>query len=211
MASRINSMPCVFDATRRREPALVTHASTEATLAEDHGPGSDRLPRPPAAPWPNVSKPAGTTMNSWKSVEFSACWPPLMMLSNRNGQGVLVAVARAGGKPGRPLLRARAHVKARDTPRMALLPSLDLLPVPSSLDHRPIDATPGQGSSRPKQLGPDFAAHALRLPYRRPAPRSASRRRPAVPRPPCRRCWCRPGTAARPIGAVRRALRQPRR
>ena len=34
----------------------------------------------------NVAAPTGATMNSWKSVEFTACLPPLRMLKKGTGR-----------------------------------------------------------------------------------------------------------------------------
>src|SRR3954463_9467536 len=79
----------------------------------------------------NVSAPAGTTMNSWKSTLLSACAPPLRTFIIGTGR------TRASAPPrwrqsGTPSCAAAACAAASETPRIALAPRRDLFGVPSS-------------------------------------------------------------------------------
>ena len=69
-------------------------------------------------------------MNSWKSVECSACLPPLRMLSS--GTGSFTAASPPSSYQSSWLCSAaRAWAAASETPRMAFAPSRPLAGVPS--------------------------------------------------------------------------------
>ena len=70
-------------------------------------------------------------MNSWKSVEFSAWRPPLMMLSIGTGRVIFAPGPRCLYR-GTFLLFAAARATAIERPSMALAPILDLSGVPST-------------------------------------------------------------------------------
>ena len=78
-----------------------------------------------------VEAPAGTTMNSWRSIEFWACTPPLMTFSIGTGRTCAVRAAEpAVERDAR--VAAAAFAAASETPRIAFAPSRPLFGVPSS-------------------------------------------------------------------------------
>ena len=74
-------------------------------------------------------------MNSWKSVESIACFPPLRMFTSGTGR-VRAAVPPRYRYSGNPTDSAAAWATARLTPRSAFAPSFDLFSVPSRLIRR---------------------------------------------------------------------------
>ena len=78
----------------------------------------------------NVGAPTGTSMNSWRSIEFCACAPPLITFIIGTGS------VRASSPPsqrysGTPASAAAAFAVAIETPRIAFAPSRPLFGVPS--------------------------------------------------------------------------------
>src|SRR3954454_9762036 len=79
----------------------------------------------------NDSASSGTSMNSWKSIEFCACTPPLITFSIGTGS-VRASSPPSDRKSERPRSAAVALAVASETPRIAFAPSRALFGVPSS-------------------------------------------------------------------------------
>src|SRR4051812_4545724 len=82
-----------------------------------------------------VSAPAGTIMNSCRSIEFCACAPPLMTFSIGTGN-VRAASPPIQRKSDTFAFAAAAFAAASETPRIAFAPSRPLFSVPSSSSRR---------------------------------------------------------------------------
>ena len=107
---------------RRRSRARAPRAASSA-----------RGTSPPrsAAPSEKLSAPAGTTMNSCRSIELSAWTPPLITFSIGTGSVVAPSPPR-WRKSETPASAAAAFALASETPRIALAPRRPLFGVPSS-------------------------------------------------------------------------------
>jgi len=77
-----------------------------------------------------VGKPCGMIMNSWKSIGASECAPPLITLAIGTGSTLALTPPRYLNN-GMPNASEAAFAVARDTAKMALAPSFDLVSVPS--------------------------------------------------------------------------------
>ena len=77
-----------------------------------------------------VGSPCGMTMNSWKSIGASEWAPPLITFAIGTGSTLALGPPRYLNS-GMPRASDAALAVARDTARMALAPSLDLVSVPS--------------------------------------------------------------------------------
>src|SRR4051812_14577831 len=82
-----------------------------------------------------VSAPAGTIMNSCRSIEFCACAPPLITFSIGTGN-VRAASPPIQRKSETFAFAAAAFAAASETPRIAFAPSRPLFSVPSSSSRR---------------------------------------------------------------------------
>jgi len=82
------------------------------------------------SPSEKLSAPAGTTMNSWKSIEFWAWAPPLTTFIIGTGR-TCASTPPIQRKSERPASAAAALAAANETPRIAFAPSRALFGVPS--------------------------------------------------------------------------------
>ena len=71
-------------------------------------------------------------MNSCRSIELSACAPPLITFSIGTGSVVARPRRRGSGRAAAPCSAAAAFATASETPRIAFAPSRPLFGVPSS-------------------------------------------------------------------------------
>ena len=98
----------------------------------------------------NDSAPAGTTMNSWKSIVFSACAPPLITFIIGTGRTFASRLPRPiQRKSETPASAAAAFAVASETPRIAFAPRRPLFGVPSSSTRRRSTAS-WSAASRPR-------------------------------------------------------------
>ena len=182
---------------RRRSDSPCSSARTSAR-------GTSRTPQRTASR--KVGAPTGAIMNSWKSVLSKlACAPPFMMFIIGTG-----SVLRRRRRPGSDTaagrrLSAAARATAMLAPRMALAPSLLLFGVPSSVEHRLVDADLVERVHAEQRFG-DLVVDVLDGLAARPCRSSGSCRRRAAPAPRARR-WTR--RTARPPAPSRRFPARP--
>ncbi len=113
-----------------------------------------------------LSAPAGTTMNSCRSIELSACTPPLITFSIGTGSVVASSPPR-WRKSETPESAAAAFATASETPRTAFAPSRLLFGVPSSSIRRRSTAA-WSAASRPATaaaISPLTFATAVETPF----------------------------------------------
>jgi hypothetical protein len=91
-----------------------------------------------------VGSPSGQIMNSWKSSGLAAWTPPLRTLKHGTGsRGVWDPIAGRNSKSSLPWEAATARVKAIETPRIALAPSVALFGVAVQVDEGAVELLDG--------------------------------------------------------------------